>query len=159
MVVVSIMTTCVMFAQGKQVTIKAGTPVPLKITNPVKAADLNEGSQVSFKVARDIMIDGITAIPYGTIAKGKVYKAKKSSVFGVPGKLGINITDIILPNGTNIPLDGGNIYVKGTNRVWCGVVSLLIFWPTVFVCGGKAELPANYEIEPTVANNVVTTIE
>ena len=53
------------FAQ-KEVTVKAGTLVPLQIVNPTKAADVNVGQKVAFRVSRDINVDGVTAIPYGT---------------------------------------------------------------------------------------------
>ena len=46
----------------KQVTIKAGTIVPLVSVQRTKAADVAEGQTVDFKVARDVMIDGICAI-------------------------------------------------------------------------------------------------
>ena len=66
------------FAQ-KEVMVKAGTLVPLQIVNPTKAADVAVGEKVAFKVSRDINVDGVTAIPFGTIVNGKVYEAKKSS--------------------------------------------------------------------------------
>lgn len=66
------------FAQ-KQVTVKAGTVVPLKAANTVAAANVNVGDKVLFTVARDINIGGVTAIPYGTSVSGVVTLAKKSS--------------------------------------------------------------------------------
>ena len=69
------------FAQ-KEVTVKAGTLVPLQITNPTKAADVSVGQKVAFRVSRDIKVDGVTAIPYGTIVNGTVYQAKRSSWWG-----------------------------------------------------------------------------
>lgn len=76
------------FAQ-KEVTVKAGTIVPLQIVNPTKAADVQKGKKVAFRVSRDINIDGVTAIPYGTLVNGSVYEAKKSSWWGTKGRLGI----------------------------------------------------------------------
>lgn len=59
------------FAQ-KSVTIKGGTIVPLETVKSVRAIDVHEGESVDFKVSRDVVIDGVVAIPAGTLAKGSV---------------------------------------------------------------------------------------
>ena len=81
------------FAQ-KEVTVKAGTLVPLQVVNPTKAADVSVGQKVAFRVSRDINVDGITAILYGTTVNGTVYEAKKSSWWGTKGRLGIKISEM-----------------------------------------------------------------
>jgi hypothetical protein len=69
------------FAQ-KEVTVKAGTLVPLQIVNPTQASDVKKGQKVAFRVSRDINVNGVTAIPYGTLVNGIVYEAKRSSWWG-----------------------------------------------------------------------------
>lgn len=96
----------------KEVTVKAGTLVPLQVVNPTKADDV----KVVFRVSRDINVDGITAIPYGTTVNGTVYEAKKSSWWGTKGRLGIKISEMYGPNGEMIPLTNGDVYVTGKNR-------------------------------------------
>lgn len=141
------------FAQ-KEVTVKAGTLVPLQIANPTKAADVKEGQKVAFRVSRDINVDGVTAIPYGTTVNGTVYEAKKSSWWGTKGRLGIKINELITPNGEMIPLTNGDVYVTGKNRTALSVVlCALVVWPACFICGSKAELPAGYEVQANVAAN------
>ena len=46
----------------KQVTIKGGTIVPLESTAKIKAADVNVGQTVDFRVSKDVLVDGIVAI-------------------------------------------------------------------------------------------------
>lgn len=144
------------FAQ-KEVTVKAGTMVPLHIVNPTKAADVNVGQKVTFRVSRDINVDGVTAIPYGTTVNGTVYEAKKSSWWGTKGRLGIKITGMYAPNGELIPLDNGNVYVTGENRT---AISILVFCFTGFPlpCGSKAEIPMGYELLANVASNTVVKV-
>lgn len=72
--------------EKKEVTVKAGTIVPLEAINNVRAYEVHEGQNIDFKVSRDIVIDKTTAIPAGTIAKGVVYEAKKSAWFGTKGR-------------------------------------------------------------------------
>ena len=146
------------FAQ-KEVTVKAGTLVPLQISNPTKAADVSVGQKVAFRVSRDINVDGVTAIPYGTIVNGTVYEAKKSSWWGTKGRLGIKITELIGPNGEMVPLTNGDVYVTGKNRT---TLSVLLFCfvtiPACFICGSKAEIPSGYEIQANVAANTLIKV-
>ena len=141
------------FAQ-KEVTVKAGTLVPLQITNPTKAADVKEGQKVAFRVTRDITVDGVTAIPYGTLVNGTVYEAKKSSWWGTKGRLGIKINELVTSNNEVVPLTNGDVYVTGKNRTTLSVVLFaLVVWPACFITGSKAELPAGYEVQANVAAN------
>jgi hypothetical protein len=142
-----------------EVTVKAGTLVPLQVVNYTKAADVNVGQKVLFRVSRDINIDGVTAIPYGTTVNGTVYEAKKSSWWGTKGRLGIKVTEMYAPNGEMIPLQNGDLYVTGKNRT---ALSVLLFcfvtMPACFICGSKAEVPAGYEIQANVAANTVIKV-
>ena len=142
----------------KQVTIKGGTIVPLESTAKIKAADVNVGQTVDFRVSRDVLVDGIVAIPCGTIAKGTVYEAKKSTAFGTKGRLGIKVRYLTLPSGDNISLASSDIYIQGQNRTALSVV-VFIFTLLPFPCGSKAVMPLGYEFDATVANNTTITIE
>lgn len=145
---------------SNQIVLRAGTEVPVQIITPIKAADVKKGQIVPFRVYKDICVNGVTLIPYGTIVRGTVYKAEKSSWWGTKGKLGIQINNIVLPNGAQIPLNNGNVYVTGTNRT---PLSVLLFCfvtiPACAICGSKAEIPVGYEHLTTVAENIVFNID
>lgn len=152
------LSTLLSYAQ-KEVMVKAGTIVPLQSVNAVRAADVDEGTKVSFRVSRDINVDGVTAIPYGTIVSGNVYQAKRSSWWGTRGRLGINITEIII-DGQVIPIQNGNIEIKGKNRTALSVVLFcFVTIPACFICGGKAEMPNGYEIQANVAANTTIKVQ
>ena len=142
----------------KQVTIKGGTIVPLESTAKIKAADVNVGQTVDFRVSRDVLVDGLVAIPCGTIAKGTVYEAKRSTAFGTKGRLGIKVRYLTLPSGDNISFASSDIYIQGQNRTALSVV-VFIFTLLPFPCGSKAVMPLGYEFDATVANNTTVTIE
>ena len=146
-----------MMAQ-KQVTTKGGTIVPLESTATVKAADVNVGQTVDFKVSRDVVVDGVVAIPRGTIAKGTVYEAKRSTAFGTKGRLGIKARSLTLPSGENISFASSDIYIQGQNRTALSVV-IFCFTLLPFPCGSKAVMPLGYEFDATVASNTTITIE
>ena len=143
---------------AKEYRIEAGTLIPLQNVNYIRASQLQIGQTVNFRTSREIKVDDITVIPYGTPVKGKVYEAKKSSWFGTKGRLGVRINEIELLNGLTVPLTNGDIYVTGKNRTALSVILFLfVTWPACFICGSKAELPAGYEIVAHVANPVLFT--
>lgn len=146
-----------MMAQ-RQVTIKGGTIIPLESTAKIAAADVNVGQAVDFRVSRDILVDNIVVIPCGTIAKGTVYEAKRSSAFGTKGRLGIKVRYLTLPSGENISFASSDIYIQGQNRT---ALSVVVFFFTLlpFPCGSKAVMPLGYEFDATVASNTTITIE
>ena len=149
----------VTFAQ-KEVTIKAGTLIPFQSVNTVKAADVDEGQKLNFRVARDINVDGITAIPYGTMVNATVTKAKKSSWWVTRGRLAASITELVMPDGSVIPIQNGNFEIKGKNRTALSVVLFLfVTMPACAICGSKAEMPAGYEVVGNVAATTKIKVE
>jgi hypothetical protein len=145
------------FAQ-KQVTIKGGTIVPVEAVKNVRATDVLVGQNVDFRVTRDIIVDGIVAIPAGTIVKGNVYEAKRSMAFGTKGRLGIKLRYLNLPSGDVVNFASSDVYVQGKNRT---AISIIVFCCTClpFPCGSRAELVTGVEYDATVANNTTVTIE
>ena len=87
----SVISVCTYLQAQSKVTIKGGTVVPVSAVNNVRAAEVEVGQNVDFKVVRDVIVDGKVAIPAGTIAKGQVYEAKRSTAFGTKGRLGIHL--------------------------------------------------------------------
>ncbi|MGL4851883.1 MAG: hypothetical protein ACRC3Z_04475 [Phocaeicola sp.] len=143
---------------AKEVTIKAGTLIPLQVINATKATDLDKGQKVGFRVSREITLNGKSAIPYGTIVQGTVYEAKRSAWWGTKGRLGIKIEEIIMPDGTVIPLNNGDVYVTGKNQTaWSILVFAFTFLP--IPCGTKAHLPNGYEIQANVASTTTFMVE
>lgn len=142
---------------AQKVTIKSGTIIPLKSVKQVKAADVHEGETVDFKVAYDVKIRDKVAIPAGTIAKGIVYQAKRSTAFGTKGRLGIKLRNITLSSGDIVNFTSSEVYIQGKNRTPLSVI-IFCFTCLPFPCGSKAVMPADYECEATVAGNVDVSI-
>lgn len=148
----------VSFAQ-KQVTVKAGTLVPFQSVNTVKAADVDEGQKLNFRVSRDIIVDGVTAIPYGSMVNATVLKAKKSSWWGTRGRLAATINEIVMPDGSVIPITNASFEIKGKNRTALSVVLFLfVTIPACAITGSRAEMPAGYEVVGNVASTVTITV-
>lgn len=144
------------FAQ-KEVTIKAGTIIPMQSINEVKAADVSEGQTVDFQVLQDIIVDNVCVIPHGAFVKGKVSEARKSTVAGTKGRLRITIDRMNLDNGEPLFFSNTEVKIYGKNRTPLAVVLGCLAWPCIFIPGTKAVMPAGYEVHATVASN--TTIK
>ena len=141
-------------------TIKAGTPIPLRAVNTVSAGKVKVGDKVTFQVERDINVDSVTVLPYGTPVNGLIYEAKKSSAFGTKGRLGIRISDILLPDGRQMPVTEGNVYITGKNRTPLSVLlCLFITWPAMFITGSKAEMPAGYQTIVNAAGAITSMLQ
>ena len=148
-----------MASAQKQVTIKAGTIVPLQSVKQVKAADVSEGQTVDFQVVQDVNVDGVCAIPRGTLVKGKVAEASKSTVAGTKGRLVININNLNLPDGEPVYFSNTDVRIYGKNRTPLAVVTGLFVLPCIFIPGTKAVMPAGYEVQATVAANTTITVK
>lgn len=153
---IAVLLASLMTTAQEQVTVKSGTIIPLAAVDRVKAADVQEGQTVDFRVMRDIMVDGVCAVPQGTIAKGKVVEARKSTVAGTKGKLIINIANLTLPDGNPLYFSNTDVRIYGKNRTPVAVVVGLFTGIGFLIPGSKAVMPAGDEVQATVAAN--TTI-
>ena len=72
----------------------------------------------------------------------------------------MDINELLMPDGTVIPLQNGNIKILGKNRTVISVVLFaVVIWPACFLCGSKAEMQAGYEIQANIASNVTLKID
>lgn len=150
---------CFSASAQKQVTLKAGSIVPLQSVNQVKAADVSEGQTVDFQVVQDVNVDGVCVIPRGTLVKGKVAEARKSTVAGTKGRLVITINSLNLPDGEPVFFSNTDVRVYGKNRTPLAVATGIFLWPCLFIPGTKAVMPAGYEVQATVAANTVVNVK
>lgn len=147
----------VSFAQ-KQVILKGGTPVVFATLNDLSSKDVQTGNLVDLQVVSNVVVDGEVVIPAGTIAKGQVSKAIKSSALGKGGELTIIINSINAVDGSLIPLSGATLSAAGKDRVAlsiiCGICTLFGF----LIHGSQAEIPIGSQVQASVMNNTSITI-
>ena len=141
-------------ANAQERVLKAGTIVPLKAINEVRAANVNEGEAVDFQVTQDIKVGTNTVIAAGTLVKGVVQEARKSTIAGTKGRLVININQMNLSDGTPVFFSNTAVRIYGKNKTPLAVVTACFVWPCIFIPGTKAVMPAGYEVFATVAANV-----
>lgn len=98
-------------------------------------------------------IDGKTVFERGTIVKGKVIEAKKSTIAGTKVRLVISIQKMTLPNGSPLFFSDTSVRVYGKNKTPLAVVLGCFVWPYIFIPGTKAQMPQGYEVEAMGASN------
>lgn len=152
------MLLCMVFAplsgmsQSETAIVKTGTQIELQSVKTVYARELSVGDNVKFKVAGDVLSSGKVLIHSGLIADGVVTEAKKSSLAGTKGRLGIDIKSLTLDDGTKIPLSG-TVRISGKNRTPLAVITGVFVWPCIFIPGTSAVMTEGHNVTATVLTN------
>ncbi|MDE5985912.1 MAG: hypothetical protein K2H16_01325 [Prevotella sp.] len=105
------------------------------------------------------MVEDVCVIPTGTLMKGKVTEAKKISLAGTKGRLGINISYMNLSTETPVYFSNTDVRINGKNRTPLAVVTGLFIWPCIFIPGTKAVMPAGYEVQAMIAANTPVAVK
>lgn len=132
---------CFLFASlsiAAEITIKAGTPVPVKLEQELTSENATAGQTVRFSVTKDITVDGIVVIKAGSEVVGEVALAQKTGTFGKEGKLSIVVRHATAVDGTMVPLRS-TLSKSGEEKM---AVSFL-FCP--FIKGTSSEIPVGTE--------------
>ena len=128
----------------RTVKMPRGLPIIVETLYPVSSANFKVNNTVAFSVVSPIVIDGVLAIPRGTIARARITKAEKAKSWGRGGALTLQMEYILAMDGSRIPVQlttaasGGNR--SGMMAVGAAATSALIFpytAPAAIVWGFK----------------------
>jgi len=141
-----------------------GTPIRLSLARSLSSAECRVGDRVDFKVAEPIVLDGVTVVPRGGIAWGKVAEVKRKRRMARGGKLGIEIDSIKLANSNHVRLravreatGGGHTGLMSGAMVGTAIVFLPIAPVWLLMHGKEAKIPEGTEITAYVNGDVVYT--
>jgi hypothetical protein len=76
------------------VTVAAGTTIPIRITQTLDSASTQTGDKFTGVIASDIVEDGVVVLPQGTPVTGRVDEAKDAAHFKGSSLLSISLTSI-----------------------------------------------------------------
>ena len=105
------------------------------------------------------MVDNHVVIEKGSIVKGVVNEACKSTIAGTKGRLVININQITLASGEHVYCSNSAARIYGKNRTPLAVITGLFVWPCIFIPGTKAVMPEGYEVHAYVAANTEISVK
>ena len=127
---------------GSSIVIPDGTEVKVITMEEVSGKHSVEGDQLNFKVAEDVIIDGIKVIAKDTIVKATVTAAKKPGFAGTSGKLSVRLDSTKTVDGQDVKLRASKAGKGGTNTGT--TVALVVFLGPIGLLkhGKDAKLPA-----------------
>lgn len=87
-----------------EITIKAGTPIAVKLLDTVNAETATAGQTVRAEVTKDVKVDDVTVIKAGTEVVVEIAYAQKPGTFGKEGKINLVVRHTTAVDGTKVPL-------------------------------------------------------
>ncbi len=99
----------------RQVTIPAGTEVPVRITETLDTKTTQTNDAFHGSVAGDLMADGVVAIPHGAPVLGRVVDAKEAAHFKGSAALSLELTQLTA-RGQRLPLATDAYSQQGAGR-------------------------------------------
>lgn len=81
-----------------------GTPITLMLTQRLKSGEAKSGEQVTFEVAKQVLIGRVVVISVGTPAYGQVEVSQGAGAFGRAGTLRLRCDYLLLPSGAHVPI-------------------------------------------------------
>lgn len=91
-----------------------GTPVKLKLMRELSSATEQVGATVDFEVLEDVELHEKVVIRQGALALGTVTEAVPKRRMGRTGKLEVQLTSVLLTDGTRVPLRSVSTAVDGS---------------------------------------------
>jgi hypothetical protein len=99
----------------KSVTIQAGDSLPVRVTQTLDSATTQQGTAFSGVVASDIVVDGVVAIPAGTVVSGQVDVVHEAAHFKGAALLTVSLNSLTR-KGEKVPLTTDPYTVEGKGR-------------------------------------------
>jgi outer membrane biosynthesis protein TonB len=99
----------------QEVTVPAGTALPIRVTQTLDSATTQQGESFSGTTASDIIIDGLVAIPQGTAVSGRVDAVQEAGHFKGNSLLTVELTGL-RRHGESVALSTEPYSVAGKGR-------------------------------------------
>jgi hypothetical protein len=100
-------------AAGPVETVPGGTPVDVKVVDPISSGSANVGDVFQIKSAKDIVVDGWIVIPKDSPGQGEVMSVDRAGSHGHAGKLGLQFDWVYSADGGKIKLSNVKSSTEG----------------------------------------------
>lgn len=90
--------------QGYIRVVPSGTKIPIIIDTPVDSDTSQEGDEFTARTAEDLMIDGNTALPAGSVIKGRIARLNPPKHMGRSGSVALKFDTVTTPDNRQIPI-------------------------------------------------------
>ena len=86
------------------VLLKKDTVIGIRIDQPISTETSHVDDKISAKVSRDVVVDGITAIPVGTRVEGQITQVERPTATNPRGKLSVRFTSLVRADNTRVAI-------------------------------------------------------
>jgi hypothetical protein len=100
----------------KQLTVPAGTEIPLILKSAIDTKNTRVGDGVYCQTAFPVVVENVIAIPAGTYVKGEVVNAKRAGKIKGRAEIQFKFTTLIFPNGYTVDVPGTIHHDSGSDR-------------------------------------------
>jgi hypothetical protein len=137
--------------QVEEITIPAGTLVPVSFLSSLSSKDNKMGDTFNFQITENIFIDNKLVIPNNTVGVGEVVNVKKATILSRGGKLELEFKPISALDGTALHLILGEEAQKENTRiaiaVGVGILGLIVLSNPIGLIAGVLVPGKNIKIE------------
>jgi len=99
--------------QFEAITVTQDAVMGIRLDSTVSSQTAHVEDKVTARVARDVIVDGRTAIPSGARLEGVVSVVERGGKFKDQARLGIRFQALLLPDGTRVPIQTETIFREG----------------------------------------------
>jgi len=103
-------------AAGRQVTIPAGTKVPLVLKHAISTKGAQEGDPVYAETNFPVVLNDHVLIPAGTYVQGKITHVQRAGRIKGRAEVQMHFTTLIYPSGYTVMLPGSIENVPGADK-------------------------------------------
>jgi hypothetical protein len=108
-------------ASTTTVTVKKDTVIGIRIDDAVSSETVRVEDRINAKVSRNVIADGVTAIPAGTRVEGTVVLVERPTPASPRGKIGIRFTSLVRPDNSRVQISTDTIYREADPNAGNGV--------------------------------------
>jgi type F conjugative transfer system protein TrbI len=101
---------------GKQVTVPAGTEVPLILKSAIDTKNTRTGDGVYCQTTFPVVVDNVMVIPAGTYVKGEVVKSQRAGRVKGRAEVLFRFNTLIFPNGYTVDMPGSIHHDSGASN-------------------------------------------
>lgn len=148
-----------MAAPDGKVVLKAGTIVPMALTQTLKSKGAYAGQSLTFRVTNDVLADGKVVIAAGAVARGQVSRVEKAGLMGSAGQIDILVNSVETVDGKLVALDNSHTSYEGSERLGLAIVLTICCIFGFCLKGTEAVVPAGLHLQPCVVSNTPIAVD
>ena len=97
----------------EEVTVNADAVIGIRLSAPVSSDTARIEDRVVARVTRDVVVDGRTAVPAGSLVEGSVTTVERGGRFKERARIGVRFTTVVLADNAKYPIQTETIFRTG----------------------------------------------